>query len=318
MASFGTAVAGPGNADTGQLTIGESRDGRTIDLPVAVVNGIHSGKTLYIQAASDGNELNGVGVVRRLFDRLDPALLSGTVYICGIVNYHGFQVAEHRNPIDDKKINRTYPGDSSGTSSERIAAATYESASEADLILDLHQGSTSQMLNECRVRCGQGHRLHDDCLELAKVFGTGYILDMKGPNGQLARVGPDDGIPTVDPELGGAVGWDEESIKKGLNGVFNVLRHYDFMREGYQPETQTRARSFDYFVSPAGGLVDFHCSLGDEVSRGDVLFEVTDVFGHQKETVLADSDGIFWRCRRLPQVATGEYVCSVGKSIGSI
>lgn len=317
MASFGTAVADPGNADTGRLTIGESRDGSTIGLPVAVVNGTRSGKTLYIQAASDGNELNGVGVVRRLYSRLDPALLSGTIYICGIVNYHGFQVAEHRNPLDDKKINRTYPGDTSGSSSERIAAATYETASEADLILDLHQGSTSKMLNECRVRCGKGHRLHDDCLELAKVFGTGYILDMKGPKGQLARVAPDDGIPTVDPELGGAVGLDQESIEKGINGIFNVLRYYDFLIENYQPATQTRARSFDYFTSPTGGLIDFHCSLGDEVSRNDVLFKVTDTFGQQKDTVVADSAGIFWRCRRLPQVATGEYVCSVGRNIGS-
>jgi len=198
------------------LTVGESRDGSVIGLPVAVINGAGSGKTLYIQAVSDGNELNGVGVIRRLYKQLNPTLLSGTIYICGIVNYHGFQVAEHRNPIDDRKINRTYPGDSSGSSSDRIAAATYATASEADLILDLHQGSISRMLNECRVRCGKQHRLYNNCLELAKVFGTGYILDMKGPEGQLARVGPDDGIPTVDPELGGAVDWDQESIERAL------------------------------------------------------------------------------------------------------
>src|SRR6056297_3312647 len=174
--TLGTASARPGEMDTGHLEVGETRDGGSVGLPVAVVNGASSGKTLYMQAASDGDELNGVGVVQRVVPRLDPAEIAGTILIVGIVNYHAFQVAEHRNPVDDTKLNRTYPGDPEGTSSERIAAATFEVASEADLVLDLHQGSTSRMIDECRVRCGRRHRLHSECLELARVFGTGHVL----------------------------------------------------------------------------------------------------------------------------------------------
>jgi predicted deacylase len=266
---------------------------------------------------SDGDELNGLGVIRRVVPQIDPTALSGTVLVVGIANHFGFQVAEHRNPIDDTKLNRTYPGDESGTSTERIAAATFDVASRADLALDLHQGSTSRMINEVRVRCGRRHRLHDDCLELAKVFGCGRVLDQKGPEGQLARVGPDEGIPTVDPELGGAVGWDERSIEIGVEGVFNVLTHYDFLPGTVETESQTRAQSFDQYGAPAGGLVDLQVELGERVSRNTTLFTVTDAFGQTKATVTADSEGIFWRTRRLPQVATGEYVCSVGTDIDS-
>ncbi|WP_276273798.1 succinylglutamate desuccinylase/aspartoacylase family protein [Haloarcula litorea] len=315
MVTFGTATAAPGEVDTGRLEVGETRDGSPVGLPVAVVNGAADGKTLYLQAASDGDELNGVGVIQRVLPRLDPAELSGTVLVCGVVNYHAFQVAEHRNPIDDTKMNRAYPGDETGTSSERIAAATFDAAVGADLVLDLHQGSTSRMLEECRVRCGSRHRLHDDCLELAKVFGCGYILDQKGPDGQLARAAPDEGVPTVDPELGGCVGWDEGSIQKGVEGVFNVLEYYGFLTGRHSPRPQTRATGFEQYGSPAGGLVDFQVELGDRVSRGETLFEITDVFGGQKAEVTADSSGVFWRSRRLPQVATGEYVCSVGTNL---
>jgi predicted deacylase len=42
---------------------------------------------------------------------------------------------------------------------------------------------------------------------------------------------------------------------------------------------------------------------------------VTDVFGQLKAKVTADSRGVFWRTRRLPHVAAGEYVCSVGTDI---
>ncbi|MFC6826674.1 succinylglutamate desuccinylase/aspartoacylase family protein [Halopelagius fulvigenes] len=318
MTTLGSASAAPGEIATGRLEVGEARDGSPVALPVAVINGARDGKTLYLQAASDGDELNGVGVIQRVVPQLDPNDVAGEILVVGIVNYHAFQVAEHRNPIDDTKMNRAYPGDENGTSSERIAAATFDVASRADFIVDLHQGSTSRMIDEVRVRCGRHHRLHGECLRLAKTFGCGYILDQKGPDGQLARAGPDDGIPTIDPELGGAVGWDEGSIRKGVDGVYNVLRGYSFLDGSIETRSQTRAKGFDQYGSPSGGLVRFKKDLGDSVSVGDVLFEVTDVFGGLKARVTADGPGIFWRCRRLPQVATGEYVCSVGTDIDTV
>lgn len=315
MTTLGTARADPGEIDTGELFVGETRSGNEIGLPVAVINGSDDGKTLYIQAASDGDELNGVGVVQRLVPRIDPATVAGKIHIVGIVNYYGFQVAEHRNPIDDTKTNRAYPGDSNGTSTERIAQITYEAAKKADIALDLHQGSTSRMIDESRVRCGRRHRLHDDCLELAKVFDAGFILDQKGPDGQLARVLPDEGIPTIDPELGGSVGWDEGSIDLGLRGVFRVLKQYGFLDGTIERSDQTRASGFEQYGAPVGGLITIKPTLGDRIATGDTLFEMTDTFGQVKATVSADSDGIFWRTRRLPQAATGEYVCSIGTDI---
>jgi predicted deacylase len=315
MITVGSAQAAPGEVDTGRLEVGEGRDGGVVGLPVAVVNGARDGDRLYLQAASDGDEVNGVGVVSRVVPRLDPADLAGSVVVVGVVNYHGFLVGEHRNPIDDTKLNRAYPGDHAGTSSERIAAATYALASESDIVVDLHQGSTSRMIEEVRVRCGRRHRLHRECLQLARTFGCGYVLDQKGPDGQLARVAPDDGIPTIDPELGGSVGFDEDSIRAGVEGVFNVLRGYDFLDGTPEMPAQTRATGFDQYGAPAGGIVAFRADLGDRVGAGDVLFEVTDVFGATKARVTADSDGVFWRARRLPQVASGEYVCSVGTDL---
>ncbi len=53
------------------------------------------------------------------------------------------------------------------------------------------------------------------------------------------------------------------------------------------------------------------------MTTGDPLFEVTDPFGTVKARVTADSPGVFWRTRRLPQVAAGEYVCSIGTNVDS-
>ncbi|WP_070365696.1 succinylglutamate desuccinylase/aspartoacylase family protein [Halodesulfurarchaeum formicicum] len=315
MQSLGTAQAAPGEMDTGRLVVGEARDGSDVGLPVAVINGASSGTTLYLQAVSDGDELNGLGVLTRLLPQLDPAEIAGTITVVAIANVYGFQVAEHRNPIDDTKLNRAYPGDPDGSSSERIAHATFQAATDADLVVDLHQGSTSQMIDETRVRCGRHHRQHDACLELAQVFDAGHVLDQKGPEGQLARAAPDAGIPTIDPELGGTVGWDESSIEVGVRGVRRVLEYYGFLPGDAAPKDQNRATGFDRYGSPVGGLVHLQQELGAPVQPGDPLFTVTDPLGTEKARVHAENSGIFWRARRLPQAATGEYVCSVGTGI---
>lgn len=315
MTSLGSATASPGELATGRLPVGEARDGTPVELPVAVIEGVDDGPTLYVQAASDGDELNGVGVVQRIVPQLDPEELAGTILVVGVTNWYGYQTAQHRNPIDDTKLNRAYPGDPEGSASERIANATFDAATRADYVLDLHQGSTSKMIDEVRVRCGRHHNIHDECLELAKAFGTGTVLDQKGPDGQLARCAPDEGVPTIDPELGGAVGWDETSIQAGVAGVFNVLRHYEFLDGDAKIEPQTRAAGFDRYGAPAGGLIRYQVSLGDRVTAGDTLFEVTDVFGTVRGATEADEDGLFWRRRRLPHVAEGEYVCSVGTDL---
>lgn len=320
MLEFGSAGAISGSKETGVLDAGELRDGTKFGLPVAVVNGSADGPTLYLQAASDGNELNGLSVVREVYSRVDPKELSGNILFVGILNFHGYQVAEHKNPIDDTKLNRVFPGSAKGSSSERLAHLVYnEGVKRSDLGIDLHQGSTSRMIDEVRVRCGTSHRLYEDCLALAKSFGMKYILDKKGPDGQLARAAPDDGVPFIDPELGGSVGWDTASIRKGVSGVFNVLQSYDFLEgEPSLPEAYTRASSFDSVHANRGGILDYHVDLYDEVEENQPLFDVTTIFGKHKETVRSGENGIVWRTRRLPMVATGEYVLSIATGVESI
>lgn len=318
MEQVGTASASPGEMATGRLPVGEAKEGTDIGLPVAIVNGAEDGPMLFIQAGSDGDELNGVGVVSRLLPQLDPAELAGSVVIVAVANWFAYQRAQHLNPIDMTKLNRAFPGDPTGSSSERIAASVFAVARRADLALDLHQGGTSQMIDEVRVRCGRHHELHEECLDLAKTFDAGYILDQQGPDGQLARVLADEGVPVVDPELGGAVGWDEDSIELGIRGVRNVLTRYGLRSGEVEPREQTRIGGFDQYHSPRGGLIEFAPELGATINEGDPLFIVRSVFGEELETVSADTDGIFWRAQRYPHVATGQYACSVGTDVDAI
>ena len=312
--------ADPGRTARGYLDIAELRDGTPARLPVALVNGVQDGPTFYLQSISDGDELNGLAVIRQILKRLDPGALAGQVIAVPIVNVHAFQAHQAFSPIDGKKMNRCFPGRKDGTSSERIAHRLFQNAVlQAEFCVDLHQGGIRPMVDEVRVRVDRRKRIHRACLELAPIFGIGYILDSRGPDGQLARCAPDEGIPTIDPELGGCPGWDATSIKKGVTGVENLLKHYGLLKgEPILPEKQFVVDGFLSLLANRGGFVNYRARLYDHLRKGDAVADVTDPFGEGLETVVAPEESIFWSHTLRPAVATGECVGTLGKNVRSL
>ena len=316
----GSLVAAFGTRVEGHLPIGNMPDGTPIRVPIVLVNGKVPGKTLYLQAISDGNELNGIAVIHEILNAIDPSTLSGRIIAVPVVNVHAFHAKQAYSPVDNVKMNRCFPGRSDGTSSERIAYQLFEMAiRKADYCIDLHQGGVQPMIDEVRVRVGKKHQCHTTSLELARVFGIGYILDQKGPKGQLAQAAPDIGIPTIDPELGGTHGWDTTSISKGVRGVINVLKQYGFIKGTPEiPVQQIVVNRFISILSNKGGFVYYKVKLSEKVEARQPIAEICDVFGHVTEVVHAPEEGIFWSHPVHPMVASGGIVGKIGTPINNL
>ncbi len=315
-----TFVADPGTRVEGRLPVASLPDGTPIRVPLILINGKNPGKTLYIQAISDGNELNGIAVIHEILSQINMEQLSGQIIAVPVLNIHAFHAKQAYSPVDNLKMNRCFPGRADGTSSYRIAYQLFEKAiKQTDYCIDLHQGGVSPMIDEVRVRVGEKHQLHNECLELAQVFGIGYILDQKGPKGQLAQAAPEIGIPTIDPELGGTHGWDEGSIKKGVRGVMNVLKHYQFVDgETEIPEQQVVVNRFESILSNQAGFVYYKKGLYDHIKPRDTIAEIRDVFGHVIETIRSTEEGIFWSHPIYPMVASGGIIGKIGTPISYI
>lgn len=313
-------IAEPGTRVEGRLPVGNMADGTPIRVPIVLINGKQPGKTLYLQAISDGNELNGIAVIHEILNQIAPAELSGSLIAVPIVNIHAFHAKQAYSPVDNVKMNRCFPGRSDGTSSERIAYQLFEKAIQnADYCIDLHQGGVQPMIDEVRVRVDQKHRCHSACLALARVFGIGYILDQKGPKGQLAQAAPDIGIPTIDPELGGTHGWDTSSIKKGVQGILNVLKHYQFIDGTPEiPDQQIVVHRFVSILSNTGGFVYYKAKLYDRLEARQPIAEIRDVFGNISEVVRVPEEGIFWSHPVYPMVASGGTIGKIGTPISCL
>ena len=315
-----TLVAEPGQKLEGHLYIGTMEDGTPIRLPVMLINGNYPGQTLYVQSASDGDELNGIAVTHKLLRDIQPDNLSGRIIAVPIVNFHAFHARQAHSPIDGMKMNRCFPGKPFGTSSERIAHYLFKAAiSQSDYCIDLHQGGIHPMIDEVRVRVNVKHPKHKACLELARVFGIGYIFNQKGPQGQLAQAAPDVGIPTIDPELGGCTGWNTNSITKGVRGVQNVLKYYGFAEGKPElPERQVLVNQLITLLSNEGGFIYYKVNLYDYVEAHQPVAQICDVFGNLREVVRAPERGIFWSHPVYPMVATGGAIGKVGIPIDYI
>jgi len=293
------------------------QDGTPIHLPLALINGQSDGPILYLQAASDGNELNGIAVIQKILRKIQPNQLCGGIIAVPLVNFHAFHAKQTQSPADCKKMNRCFPGKKDGTSSERVAHNLFHKAVKlAKYCIDIHQGGVNPMIDEIRVRVGKDDSMHDACIELARIFGLGYILDQKGPKGQLARAAPAEGIPTIDPELGGCHGWDAGSIEKGVRGVENVLKYYGFIEgEPIIPEQHIVVKSFTTIVSNRGGFVKYLANLYDSIEKEQPIAEIFDVFGNTVDVVKAPKAGIFWSQHLYPMVASGQAVGSLGVDV---
>jgi len=315
-----SVIAEPGTIAYGFLDAGDMQDGSAVKLPIAIINGSEDGPILYIQSVSDGDELNGLSVIQHFLNNLSPQELRGGIIAVPVANPFAFYYRQSDSVADKKKMNRCFPGDKDGTSSQRIAYKLFhEAVVKAQYCIDIHQGGVSPMINSVNVRVTGRHRLHKKCIELARVFGIGYILDQKGPKGQLAQSAPDADLPTIDPELGGCYGWDEMSIQKGILGIYNVLRYYKFINgEPEIPEKQIVVKKLQAINSNRGGFINYLTKIADVLDYRQPIADICDTFGRTIETVLAPKKGILWSTSLYPMTFSGSTIGFLGVDIMNI
>ena len=180
--SVGTASAARGQKAIGAIDVPAGVDSGT-RIAVAVVNGARPGPVLAVVSGAHGTEYASIIAVSRLIERIDPAALSGTVILVPLVNVASFeQKVYHVNPIDRKSINRYYPGNPSGTQTERASwLITTQVVEQSDHLIDLHGGDLDENL-----RPYSSLDRHRQCRSGLHLPGDGPGL-RAGPRDRLQR-----------------------------------------------------------------------------------------------------------------------------------
>lgn len=300
-----------GETEHFRFEITETYLGDPVEIPVSIINGEENGKTVFLSAAVHGDELNGIEVVRSVAKDWDSSKVRGTLVCLPVINVPGFLNQERYLPIQDRDLNRSFPGNSSGTSASRIADKIWKNfISKCDIGLDFHT-STRGRTNMFHVRAN----LEDpDVKRLARSFGSNLILNNEGTEGTIRGESTRSGIPTITAEMGQAHRFERNQIEKALEGVRSVFAEYDIHKEetvnwpgwtetidGWDEKTWIRADS--------GGLVDFRCNIGDLVEEGDDICEITNPFETDRTVVKAPFTGLAVGLLKNPVVYPGNPIC---------
>ena len=292
-------------------------DGAEVRIPAHIFEGDAAGPTVYVGAATHGNELQGVEICRRLAQELDPKSLQGKLIVVPVQNPMAFKHRVRLNPIDGKDLDRLYPGMPDGTATERLAHTLYSKlASTADVVIDLHSGGIGSMnIPHIYVPSKKPTRTEHTSLELAKAFGADVLIHTEPSvdyHFDLEHLSPyccnSHGAAGLYPEMGEGGRVSEHYVEFGLRGVKNVLRKLGMLTGAVEEQGRQKvATRTSVTQTKTSGILLRRYELGQEVRKGEVMAEVVGVFGGREE-ILAPTDGTIHWTVTFGNIGAGEHV----------
>ena len=123
----------------------------------------------------------GGWAIHKLLQRLDARDLRGFIRVVPLANPLAMQADKRNAPVDQLDLNRAFPGDPTGSYSERIAHILAGAALEGvDAVIDMHGGG-SWCVNAFVFAMAGGR-------ELSLCFPAPFIMQALGPRRQLDRL----------------------------------------------------------------------------------------------------------------------------------
>jgi hypothetical protein len=295
-----------GSARDLELPISRLITGADVSLPVRVVHGREDGPVVWVNAATHGDEVVGVEVVRRLLGALKPRELRGTLIAVPVLNVLGVMTGERYLP-DRRDLNRSFPGSARGSLASRIAHLFMtEVVAKCEVGIDLHTGS-DRRTNLPQVRAD----LDDPrTRELAEAFAAPVMLHAKIRDGSLRHAARERGATVLLYEGGEAWRFDEWAIVAAVDGVRRVLAALGMVdpTDEPAPEPSVECRASGWVRARHTGFLHLDAQLGQRVTDGERLGSLSDSFGRTLRLVRADRTGIVIGRTEAPVVNGGDAV----------
>lgn len=262
--------------------------GHPVEIPMIIIRGLRSGPTLLVTAGVHGAEYASIEAANQVA-RTDPQDLAGTLVVLPVVNPPSFFARSiYTNPIDQKNLNRVFPGQVDGTFADRLAHWLTEAfICQADVFIDLHGGDLIESLVPFTIYQAAHSPSHD----LAKVFGLPYLIASHG-SGHSYSAGSGCGVPSILAEAGGQGQWPEQEVERLRTGVHWVMQHLKMLPG--EP-TSCKMKEFNEFAwlrSEHAGYWYPQVTAGDQVDTDQQLGIVTNLLGDIKQHVVSPVRGV--------------------------
>ena len=286
--------AAPGTRTSGHIPV--DLGVATVEVPVVLIQGREPGLRVAVTSGIHGAEYVSIAAHRRVAMELDPATMRGSLVSVLVANPAAFAARSiYIDPLDGRNLNRVFPGDATGTASERLARWIHDSVmTGADAFIDMHCGDMNEALvpfNGIEETGDPG--IDDRAHAMAAAYGLDYLVVGPLP-GSTTTAATALGIPALLSEVGGQGLWPEADVDRhaaGLRRTLAVLGLRD--GSGDPPAGPQRLLGEDIWLrSGATGFWHPSVAVGDTVRAGQQVGEVQDAFGAPLEIVTASVDGV--------------------------
>jgi len=319
--AVGTASAAPGQKTSGYLEVPAGVDAAT-SIPVVVVNGVKPGKTLALVSGAHGTEYVSIIAIEKLIAQIDPAQLTGTVILVPLVNVASFeQKVPHVNPVDNKSMNRFYPGKADGTQTERASfLITKQIVDRCDYLIDYHGGDLDESLRPYAYWGPTGHAEQDRISkEMVLAFGLDHIIIWSerptDPNATryLDNTATVRGKPSIVVEAGHAGTVETDDVNLLVNSTLSTMRALKMIPgEPHVIENPVWIEKLSDVLSDGPGIWYPLVKRGTYVSAGMKLGMITDYFGKVIAEPRAPVTGVVLHVNAVPSLKKGDNIADLG------
>ncbi|KAF2836335.1 hypothetical protein M501DRAFT_939837 [Patellaria atrata CBS 101060] len=322
----------PSNAVTRYyLRVPSVNGGWDVHLPVFVARGapetLSTGKKLSVSASIHGDELNGVRVTQRLFEKLEHEIdsLNGTVIGIPTVNPVGNYLNQRNyftagNTGFFTNLNRVFPGDDPAEGALGPNGQAYliwnnlwGNTSNVDVGIDLHTtstGSEAPLYVYADIRLPYVERI-------ANLLQPDILKIDAGEPGSIETTFVDYGIPAVTVEIGSAKVWRKDYIERTLDFFDRLLVDLALLpsnsSEPYTPDLSETYIGTVFHSLPAlyGGFVETLVNVLDDVDQGQDIAIVRNAWGDILEIVKAPVAAKIHEIRTDPSIEPGRDVANL-------
>jgi len=280
-------------------------------IPVPIVmfkNG--SGPTALLMSGNHGDEYEGQIALTKLSQDLGPGDITGRLIILPMANYPAAHDGLRTSPFDGGNLNRSFPGDATGTPTQMMAHYIEEVLlPQCDYFFDLHSGGSSLRYPATVLR-GRGDTAEQEAaleaLQMSFDAPFGFIFGGRGEPRVSSAAARRKGVLSLTTELGGAGTVTPEILALAERGVQRLLHHIGLL-PGHEPDATRGMRKMeltgpDYFVYARDeGLFEPYVELLTEIKKGQAAGAI-----HHPETPWVEPtichfehDGLTI-CQRIP------------------
>ena len=275
------------------------------------------GKRMCVVTGTHGDELEGQYVAWRLNRLLQekPQYLHGTVDIYPALNPLGISTMTRSNPLCDLDMNRTFPGSSTGSMSEYIAARVVEDIAGADVCIDIHASNIFlREIPQVRINVNMADKLVPLARQLNMDFiwihGAATVLEST-----LAHSLNAIGTPTLVVEMGIGMRITRsygDQLMTGILSLMNRLGMWDAPVMPVAPPIVSSDGAVHFVNADCPGIFIPSLDHKARVEEGQELGAIVDpLTGTARQTLYSPAAGLLFTLREYPVVYEGSLIARI-------